>query len=88
MIKGWIKVFITTITIFSICFSYAISSFAAYTIIKLTDDSNRSDERPQINNRGEVVWQGGEWDEVYGIFFYDGNDIIQITDRYSMWIHR
>ena len=89
MCKNCKKVFITIGTILSICFSFAISSFAGNdseiffyngtTIIQLTDN-NRDDAHPQINNSGEVVWSGydGNDDE---IFLYDGTTITQLTDN-------
>ena len=72
MCKNCIKVFITITAILSIFFSFTISSFASNngeiffydgtTISQLTDNGYHYG-LPQINNSGEVVWEG-----------YDGND--------------
>ena len=72
MSKDFIKNFITIIMIFSICFSFTVSSFSGNdreiffydgtTITKLTDNDYEN-KSPQINDSGEVVWHA-----------YDGND--------------
>ena len=89
MCKNCIKVFITTTAILSICFSFTITSFAGdegkiflydgTTITQLTDN-DYSARFPQINNSGQVVWQGDDGVD-YEIFFYDGTTITQLTDN-------
>jgi len=71
MSKDFIKVLITIIMIFSICFSFAISSFAGNdgeiffydgtNIIQLTDN-DFDDVGPRINDSGEVVWYSTDLD--------------------------
>lgn len=43
---------------------------------------SRNNQNPQINNSGQVVWQGlSDTSSQFEIFFYDGLDVIQITDN-------
>ena len=79
MCKNFIKVFITIIMIFSICFSFTIPSFADYSITQLTETRD-DDLYPQINRSEKVVsainpGNDGE------IFFYDGTTITQLTNN-------
>jgi hypothetical protein len=91
MCKNCIKVFITITAILSICFSFAISSFAGFnvnvkiflhdgtTITQLADndyDNIYHNTSAQINNSGVVVWTGGG-----EIFLYDGTTKTQLADN-------
>ena len=79
MSKDFIKNFIAIIMIFSICFSFAISSFAGYSITQITDDGN-DDWDPQINRSGEVVSDKAPGNDGE-IYFYNGTTITQLTDN-------
>jgi hypothetical protein len=47
--------------------------------VKQLTDNDYPDDYPQINDSGQVVWEGGD-----EIFLYDGATIIQLTDNDSI----
>jgi hypothetical protein len=84
MKEFFIKLWVTIIIAFPLIFMIQTPALAKYTITQLTDTGDCA--HPQINDRGEVVWEGDMelfdlYRFYYEIFYYDGTNIIQLTDN-------